>query len=114
MAIKATDPLHLMTMEANYVLETGAATPNGGYSSVDAHIIAYGSVRPWLNINWVYQPLASVVSGAQRCYSQGLPCLLGEDWYELEHSTTAQVATTTAKGRVLPFGTSLRGFQGNW
>jgi hypothetical protein len=100
-AIKAADPLHMMTMEANYVLETGARTPNGGYSSVDAHTIAYGSVRPWLDINWVYQPLKSVVSGAQRCYSQGLPCLLGEDWYELENSTTAVQVRAEGYGAVL-------------
>jgi hypothetical protein len=100
-AIKAADPLHLMTMEANYVLDTGAKTPNGGYSSVDAHRIAYGSVKSWLDINWVYQPLESVVSGAQRCYSQGLPCLLGEDWYELEHSTTAVQLRTEGYGAIL-------------
>ncbi|WP_291845999.1 DUF4038 domain-containing protein [Bradyrhizobium sp.] len=101
MAIKAADPLHLMTLEANYVLETGAATPNGSYSSVDAHRIAYGSVRPWLDVNWVYEPLKSVVSGAQRCYSQGLPCLMGEDWYELEHSTTAAQLRAEGYGAVL-------------
>jgi hypothetical protein len=101
MAIKAADPLHLMTMEANYVLEAGARTPNGGYSSVDAHRIAYDSVKSWLDINWVYQPLESVVSGAQRCYSQGLPCLLGEDWYELEHSTTAVQLRAEGYGAVL-------------
>ncbi|NOJ47697.1 apiosidase-like domain-containing protein [Bradyrhizobium archetypum] len=101
MAIKAADPLHLMTMEANYVLETGGPTPNGGYSSVDAHTIAYGSIRPWLDINWVYEPLATVVSGAQRCYSQGLPCLLGEDWYELEHSTTGVRSRAEGYGAVL-------------
>ncbi len=100
-AIKAADPLHLMTMEANYVLETGTRTPNGGYSSVDAHRIAYGSVRSWLDFNWIYQPLESVLSGAQRCYSQGLPCLLGEDWYELEHSTTAAQLRTEGYGAVL-------------
>jgi hypothetical protein len=100
-AIKAADPDHLMTLEANYVLETGGPTPNGGYSSIDAHRIAYGSIRPWLDINWVYEPLASVISGAQRCYSQGLPCLLGEDWYELEHSTTAVRSRAEGYGAVL-------------
>ncbi|WOH68050.1 DUF4038 domain-containing protein [Bradyrhizobium sp. BWA-3-5] len=100
-AIKAIDPGHLMTLEANYVLETGGPTPNGGYSSIDAHRIAYGSIRPWLDINWVYEPLKSVVSGAQRCYSQGLPCLLGEDWYELEHSTTGERTRAEGYGAVL-------------
>lgn len=101
LAIKAVDPLHLMTMEATCVLKTGAAAPNGGYSSVDAQNIAYGSVRPWLDVNWIYQPLKSVVSGAQRCYSQGLPCLLGEDWYELERSTTGERTRAEGYGAVL-------------
>jgi hypothetical protein len=101
MAIKAADPLHLMTLEATCVLETGAGAPNGGYSSVDAQRIAYGVVRPWLDINWVYQPLRSVMSGAQRSYSQGLPCLLGEDWYELERSTTATQLRAEGYGAVL-------------
>ncbi len=100
-AIKAADPAHLMTMEATYVLETGARAPNGSYSSVDAHRIAYGSVKSWLDFNWVYQPLENVASGAQRCYAQGLPCLLGEDWYELEHSTTAAQLRTEGYGAVL-------------
>ena len=68
---------------------------------VDAHRIAYGCVRSWLDFNWIYQPLESVLSGAQRCYSQGLPCLLGEDWYELEHSTTAAQLRTEGYGAVL-------------
>jgi hypothetical protein len=101
MAIKTADPLHLMTVEANYVLETGARTPNGGYSSIDAHKIAYGSVKSWLDFNWVYEPSEGVVTGAQRCYSQGLPCLLGEDWYELEHSITAAQLRSEGYGAVL-------------
>lgn len=90
-AIKASDS-HLMTMEASRVLAAGGNAPNGGYSSVDAHTIAYGAVKSWLDINWVYQTQPTVLSGAQRCYAQGKPCLLGEDWYELSHSmTSAQI-----------------------
>lgn len=88
-AIKAADPSALMTMEAaRHVEGTGALAPNGGYSSVDAHTIAYGSAQSWLDINWVYQDQASVLSGAQRCYSQGKPCLFGEDTYELDGPTS--------------------------
>jgi hypothetical protein len=100
-AIKAVDPDHLMTVEASYVLETGARAPNDGYSSVDAHQSAYGVVKPWLDFNWVYQPLGSVAAGARRCYAQGLPCLLGEDWYELEHSTTVAQLRGEGYGAVL-------------
>jgi Protein of unknown function (DUF4038)/Putative collagen-binding domain of a collagenase len=101
MAIKAADPRHLMTLEASRFLEGGARAPNGGYSSVDAHMIAYGSVKSWLDFNWVYQTGPTVTSGAHRCYSQGLPCLLGEDWYELEHSETDQGLRQEGYGSVL-------------
>ncbi len=100
-AIKAADPDHLMTLEASYVLETGARVPGEGYSSVDAHMIAFGLVRSWLDINWIYQPLEHVVSGSKRGYAQGLPCLLGEDFYELEHSTTAAEQRAEGYGSVL-------------
>jgi hypothetical protein len=101
MAIKAADPDHLMTMEATRFLERGGPAPNGGYSSVDAHLIAYGSVKPWLDINWVYQTGPTCAPGAQRCYSQGLPCLLGEDWYELDHAQTGQDVRQEGYGSVL-------------
>jgi hypothetical protein len=100
-AIKTVDPQHLITMEATCVLQGGAGAPNGGYSSVDAQKIAYGAVKPWLDVNWIYQPLKSVVSGARRGYTQGLPCLLGEDWYELERSTTPQQLRAEGYGAVL-------------
>jgi hypothetical protein len=103
-AIKAADPGHLMTIEACRFRDTsagGGAVPNGGYSSVDAHMFAYGSVQPWLDINWVYQTAPTCVSGAQRCYSQGKPCLLGEDWYELDHSMTAAGLRAEGYGAIL-------------
>jgi hypothetical protein len=59
-------------------------------------MIACGSVKSWLDINWVYQTGPSVTSGAQRCYLQGLPCLLGE---ELEHSETDQGFGNRIMGR---------------
>lgn len=88
-ALKAADPGHLMTLEASR-FTGGSGAPNGGYSSVDAITLALGSVPSWLDINWVYQTGPTVLSGAQRCYAQGYPCLLGEDWYELDHSETGQ------------------------
>lgn len=89
-ALAAADTgAHLMTLEACRVLEGGGNAPNGGYSSVDAHILAYGSVQSWLTMNWVYQTGPTILSGSQRCYQQsGLPGFLGEDWYELEHTST--------------------------
>jgi hypothetical protein len=101
MATKAIDPHHLMTLEASRYREGGASSPNGGYSSVDAHLIAYGSIKSWLDVNWVYQTGTTVTSGAHRCYSQGLPCLLGEDWYELDHSMTPQGLRQEGYGAVL-------------
>lgn len=93
LAIKAADVGdHLMTLEASRHLENGGAVaPNGGYSSVDAHILAYGSVQSWLTLNWVYQTQPTIVSGAQRCYSQGLSCMLGEDVYEGNGVTPQQI-----------------------
>lgn len=90
-ALKAADPSHLMTIEASRLFENGTAVPNGGYSSVDGHTIAYGSVQSWLDFNFLYQSGSTVGSGAQRCYTQGYPLVMGEDYYENEHSTTPQI-----------------------
>lgn len=91
LALKAADPgRHLMAIEACRFTESSGPAPNGGYSSVDALTLALGSVPAWLDVNWVYQTQATVLSGAQRCYSQGYPCLLGEDDYEGDGSLTSQ------------------------
>jgi hypothetical protein len=100
-ALKVTDPGHLITLEATRFKEVGSPAPNGGYSSVDAHMIAYGSVQHWLDINWVYQTGSTCASGAQRCYWQGKPCLLGEDWYELSHSITSAGLRAEGYGAIL-------------
>lgn len=65
-ALKADDSGHLMTHEASRFLENSTAAPNGGYSSVDAHTIAYGSVQSWLDVNWVYNTEATATTGSQR------------------------------------------------
>lgn len=87
-AIKAIDG-HLMTMEAARHIQGGSLAPNGGLSSADFHIAAYGSVQSWLDLNWIYQSFTTTLSGAQRCFQQnGLPGIYGEGGYELETSET--------------------------
>lgn len=85
-ALKAADTGHLMTMEASRFTEASVLAPNGGYSSVDAHTLAYGSVQSWLDVNWIYNTEATTLSGSKRGYPQGKPCLGGEFGYELEVS----------------------------
>lgn len=80
-AIAAADPNHLMTSEACRV-----CSPTN-QSSMDA----WSGPPSWLKLNWVYNPYASVQSGCASNYgrSGALPAMMGEAWYELEHSTTA-------------------------
>jgi hypothetical protein len=92
--------------EASRFTEAGSA-PNEGYSSVDAHMIAYGPVQPWLDINWVYQTAPTFASGAQRCYSQSKPRWLGEDRYELDHSIIARGKVTAQCDAVALFNNCL-------
>jgi hypothetical protein len=106
-AIKAADPSHLMTFEAINSNIAGERC-----SSVDGLIIAFGSVPPWLDINFVYETLPNVASGSQVSYSQRYPCLMGEDYYELEHNTTALQLRTQAYGAVLG-GCTLGRLMGN-
>ena len=64
----------------------GEAVTGGGDSSLDV----WPKPPIWLDLNWVYQTTPTVRSGALKNYSRSpwLPPLMGEDWYELEHSTT--------------------------
>lgn len=111
-ALKSADPGHLITLEACRFTEASTSAPNGGYSSVDALTLALGSVPSWLDINWVYQTQPTIISGAQRCYPQGKPCLLGEDWYEGDDSLTAQQLRGEGYGSVLG-GCTLGRLMGN-
>jgi chitodextrinase len=81
--IKSVDSNHLITLEACRI----CSTPN------QSTINAYGGTPPsFLNLNWVYNTEATVVAGCQAGYassSSSIPPLMGEDWYELEHSVTA-------------------------
>jgi hypothetical protein len=83
--IKSTDSAHLMTFEASRYSK-GQLEPHGGYSSLDV----WSGSPTWLDLNWVYQTAPTVWSGAvrNRARSPRLPPLMGEDWYELEHSMT--------------------------
>ena len=93
-ALAAADPNHLITFEASRFTQNngGGQAPGGGYSSLDA----WPNTPSWLGLNWVYQGnaqlsgVSSVVSGCRSNYlrSPWLPPMMGEDWYELEHSMT--------------------------
>ncbi|HZT33791.1 MAG TPA: DUF4038 domain-containing protein [Bryobacteraceae bacterium] len=74
-ALQAADPNHLITAEAIR-----------GESSLDA----LAGPPSWLGLNWVYLVPTSIPTGAASNYSRfpWLPPLMGEDWYEGEHSMT--------------------------
>jgi len=79
-AIRAADPAHLITLEA-----CRSCTPANQNS-----ITALGGAPAWLSLNWIYNTQPTVVSGCQAGYAVTpfIPALMGEDWYELEHSMT--------------------------
>lgn len=79
-ALKSSDPNHLITLEACRVCSPA------NLSSIQA----LHGVPAWLNINWVYNTEPTVVAGCNAAYSSSpfLPPIMGEDWYELEHSLT--------------------------
>ena len=79
--LAAADPNHLMTLEA-----CRACSP-ANQSTYDAYA---ASPPAFMNLNWVYNTESTVVAGCQAGYSHKsviLP-MMGEDWYELEHSMT--------------------------
>ncbi|HEY4989538.1 MAG TPA: DUF4038 domain-containing protein, partial [Opitutaceae bacterium] len=108
--IKAADPGHLMTFEASR-FDNGLPVASGGLSSLDA----WPGPPSWLNLNWVYQTAATVPSGAASNYARApfLPPLLGEDWYELEHSMTGLGLRQEGYGAVLSGATLGRIFGNN-
>jgi len=81
-ALAAADPNHLITLEA-----CRWCSP-ANQSTYDAY---GGSVPSFMNLNWVYNTQSTVVAGCQAGYSHAatIPPLMGEDWYELEHSMTS-------------------------
>lgn len=99
--IRSTDTNHLITIEAARFYENGTAAPNSGWSSLDAwgsgvtgSYTPAGSPPSWLGTNWVYDPYSVVQGGCSRNYTSyvtsapHMPGLMGEAWYEGEHSTT--------------------------
>jgi hypothetical protein len=84
--IKSADPNHLITLEACRVCSPANQST----------INAYGGNPPsFMNLNWVYNTEATVVAGCQAGFasaSSSIPPLMGEDWYELEHSITGFLA----------------------
>jgi len=83
-AIQAADPNHLITFEA---CRSGCSS-GGNKSSLDA----WTGPPAWLGINWVYNNQATVIEGCRAAWNNGnrvLPSIMGEDWYELDHSMTS-------------------------
>jgi len=81
--IAEADPNHIMTLEAIRVSTPPDLSTWSAYK---------GRPPAFINLNWVYNKQPSVVPGCQAAYKvslNGLPPLMGEDWYELEHSMTA-------------------------
>jgi len=89
--IASADRAHLITLEASRFKNCAVdcvPVESGGSSSLD------GETTPpsWLKLNWVYQTYSTVQAGCASNYSRtgSLPSLMGEDWYEGEHSLTAR------------------------
>ena len=82
--IQSTDSNHLITIEAC----RSCGGSNGNQSSLDAYS---GTPPSWLGINWAYATQPNVVAACNNAYSATnyLPPIMGEDWYELEHSMTS-------------------------
>ena len=79
--LATADPNHLITLEVCRFCSPA------NQSSLDP----FGSGPPsWLGLNWADAPQTSVVASCQAGYNHSpfLPPLMGEDYYELEHSVT--------------------------
>ena len=82
--IAATDPNHLITLEA-------CRKCNGtDYNSVQAFQAVPMSVPAWLGLNWAYPQYETAAPDCQAAYTQSpfLPPLGGENYYELENGMT--------------------------
>lgn len=84
--IRSEDRAHPITLEA---CRACGGPGNAQHSSVEAARFAFGKTPGWLTLNWVYEQYANTAAGCDRAISEGLPSLMGEDWYELEHNMTA-------------------------
>ena len=83
--VAAADSNHLITLEACRT----CSTFGGNLSSIAAYS---GNPPAFLRLNWVFDTQPSVVAGCQAGYTAvtngKAPPVMGEDWYELEHSMT--------------------------
>jgi hypothetical protein len=84
--IRSADTVHLITLEA--CRGCGGAS-SAEHSSVEATRFVFGKTPSWLTLNWVYEQYANTAAGCNRAIKEGLPALIGEDWYELEHDMTS-------------------------
>ena len=84
--IRSADAVHLITLEG--CRSCGGAS-RADHSSVEATRFAFGRTPSWLGLNWVYEQYANTAAGCNRAITEGLPPLMGEDWYELEHDMTS-------------------------
>ena len=96
-AIAAADPNHLITLEACRLCVADS------YNSVQAYQVQSLAVPSWLTINWAYPQTTTTIPVAQTAYNQSpfLPPLCGENFYELENSTTELSLRFEAYGEVL-------------
>jgi hypothetical protein len=84
--IRSADKVHLITLEG--CRSCGGAS-DADHSSVEGTRFVFGTTPSWLNLNWVYEKYADAAAGCNRAITEGLPALIGEDWYELEHDMTS-------------------------
>jgi len=107
-AIHAADPNHLMTLEA-----CEHCVPNG-YNSVQGFQAASLTVPSWLTLNWAYPASSDTVAACNAAYNQSpfLPPLVGEDYYELENSTTPAILRFEGYSEILS-GCNVGRFFGN-
>jgi len=114
-AIHSNAPNQLITFEAARYINNGTQdAPLGGYSSMDAALIAFGSIPSWLSLNWDYDVFAYTQLGASNNYwrANALPALMGEDWYEIGHGLTPMQLREEAYWECL-FGCNLGRICGN-
>jgi Protein of unknown function (DUF4038)/Putative collagen-binding domain of a collagenase len=82
--IVAYDAHHAITLEAC------EQCVSNGYNSVAAFQSISMSVPSWLTINWAYPQTTTTVDACRNAYAQSpfLPPMAGENFYELDNSTT--------------------------
>lgn len=84
--IRSADTVHLITLEA---CRGCGGSSSAAHSSVESTRFVFGKTPSWLTLNWVYEQYANAAAGCSRAINEGLPALIGEDWYELEHDMTS-------------------------